>query len=624
MSEKRAYIPAYKWTDKEIEKVENLIEEGWTKSDIAKELGISRDILYTQLKRMGTQLEPNNPWDKNEVQVALDLYEQGMSSIEISNFIDRTPVAIRKKIKKFGVSYYSNWTEDKEKELIDFMKNSKHISSFQALTEFGKKTHINRSVSYLRPIAQELGLVSYRKFWDEDRDDKRLRVLLKEGLTPLQIGNELGFHAATVSNRMKELGLEKESLKDLKVSGDTLHSHEERQVLIELSDYNPAIVRNKEHYSYGDGTGCIPDFVMENDGRKTVIEYFGQFDISSRYKRIVYYNYLTKRKIEYFESRDDLSFISIFPDDLRVDNLVKVKEKIRKILKGEKVENRQVNLDIELIDEITEEQFKQLKEYRMREDISQSLRTCIYRIANEIGVDFRQIHHWVTRYNMFYSVKYWTKEKDEELRRLFVDERKSVNEIAKITGRTKCAIDKRLGKLPNIPPRNLAGNFGFSYSEEEKSIIREKYAEGMTAREIAEFLPNRTFLGIRECLRQIGLGKEVDNLSDSEVDYILSNYKAKSVQDIAKHLGVKEKTVYGHLYRRGLRSTNARMTQEQKDRIGELGGTMKPSEIAAIVGVSTQSVQRHLRKLNIITKYEKKWIYNEDGSYNVITTVKQD
>jgi hypothetical protein len=57
----------------------------------------------------------------------------------------------------------------------------------------------------------------------------------------------------------------------------------------------------------------IPDWVIYQNHRKFIIEYFGLYD-SNRYKS---YKEKADRKIEYFQSLKDYEFIAIMPDDFR-------------------------------------------------------------------------------------------------------------------------------------------------------------------------------------------------------------------------------------------------------------------------------------------------------------------
>lgn len=76
------------------------------------------------------------------------------------------------------------------------------------------------------------------------------------------------------------------------------------------------IVREAEKFI--NGTSCetyIPDWIIEENGKKYIIEYFGLYK-SSRYKG---YTEKTERKLAYYGSLTSYKFIAIFPEDIKRD-----------------------------------------------------------------------------------------------------------------------------------------------------------------------------------------------------------------------------------------------------------------------------------------------------------------
>lgn len=71
-----------------------------------------------------------------------------------------------------------------------------------------------------------------------------------------------------------------------------------------------------------------PDFVINNTKKDIIIEYFGLYYPNSSSNIVKQYVLKTNRKIEYFNSLDNIYFISIFPNDLK-DNFKGLNEKVK-------------------------------------------------------------------------------------------------------------------------------------------------------------------------------------------------------------------------------------------------------------------------------------------------------
>lgn len=98
------------------------------------------------------------------------------------------------------------------------------------------------------------------------------------------------------------------------------------------------ITLKNSKYKFRNGSHkYIPDFVIENQDKPVIIEYFGLFRKKYGNSEIlkVYY-YKTIEKIKYYNSLDDYEFIPIFPSDIiKKEKLrVKITNKLNKCLKG--------------------------------------------------------------------------------------------------------------------------------------------------------------------------------------------------------------------------------------------------------------------------------------------------
>jgi hypothetical protein len=71
----------------------------------------------------------------------------------------------------------------------------------------------------------------------------------------------------------------------------------------------------------------IPDWIIEKDGQKLIIEYFGLYG-SSKFPG---YTKKANRKIKFYQNLKDYQFIAIMPDDLKVDGLERVGALLREL-----------------------------------------------------------------------------------------------------------------------------------------------------------------------------------------------------------------------------------------------------------------------------------------------------
>lgn len=98
-------------------------------------------------------------------------------------------------------------------------------------------------------------------------------------------------------------------------------SVEEIEVYKELKKVFPFIKKNKDikFYNSNFSESYIPDFVIDN----VVIEYFGMYKEDNSNSIFVEYRNKAKRKIDYFTSIKDVTFIGLYPKDLYNNNIVK-------------------------------------------------------------------------------------------------------------------------------------------------------------------------------------------------------------------------------------------------------------------------------------------------------------
>ena len=121
----------------------------------------------------------------------------------------------------------------------------------------------------------------------------------------------------------------------ISIDGTMLNSIEEKNVYDYIKftlkiNIKPISIKRDKKYKFTNkeyNENYIPDFIIKNKNKPTIIEYFGFYNENNKNKIFIEYANKTKRKIEYFNNLEGYNFIGLFPEDLK-NNFKGVKEKL--------------------------------------------------------------------------------------------------------------------------------------------------------------------------------------------------------------------------------------------------------------------------------------------------------
>jgi hypothetical protein len=151
------------------------------------------------------------------------------------------------------------------------------------------------------------------------------------------------------------------------------------------------------------------------------------------------------------------------------------------------------------------------------------------------------------------ELHYWSTYEDNYLRRNFG--KKTAQSIGRTLHRTTDAVQLRAARLGLGKRRNP------TYTAEERALIKQQYAEGVSATKIAEQM-GRPVTSIRTRLNRWGY-KSGRVWTKREENYLRKHYLDMMVSEMAKKLGRTTSAVQHYLKRHGMKKKGATEKQEQ-------------------------------------------------------------
>lgn len=164
---------------------------------------------------------------------------------------------------------------------------------------------------------------------------------LEESFSKLHRAKESYYREKTWENCLKDLGIDGDFKADNRISydGNVMDSFEEKLLYdflhqnLNIKVINIGRERSGKYFFYDkkNNKRYAPDFLLKRDNKKDVIiEYFGMY-CNRNSEMFSNYREKTHQKIEYFNSKDDIVFISLFKSDFK-NKYQGVKEKISQAL----------------------------------------------------------------------------------------------------------------------------------------------------------------------------------------------------------------------------------------------------------------------------------------------------
>ncbi len=109
------------WTDKEIEELKKLINEGMKICDIAKQLGKSYESVNCKMRRMGIKSQVNRVWTEEDIDFLSENW--GLKSLKtIATKLNRTQIAVKYQAQKLGLGNARD--NSLNVKLVDFIANT--------------------------------------------------------------------------------------------------------------------------------------------------------------------------------------------------------------------------------------------------------------------------------------------------------------------------------------------------------------------------------------------------------------------------------------------------------------------------------------------------------------------
>lgn len=250
-------------------------------------------------------------WDEEMDNFLINSYGN-MTNNEISKKLKLPLHSINTRIKKLKLSTIKRYSEKE----IDFIKDNYTEMSVDEMAIV-----LDRPISGLRTKMSELGL---RSVWWDSNDDDFLKDNYKS-MSLADIANYLNRSYQGVVHRMSRLHLLR---KRFEYDNFIFDSRQEFDVYMFIKNSLGVDVEKNNNFYLNKKINewYVPDFII-NKNKKIIVEYFGMYCDNATNEIFIEYSKKTKRKIEYFNSLEDVCFISLFPKDLN-NNFKGVRDKL--------------------------------------------------------------------------------------------------------------------------------------------------------------------------------------------------------------------------------------------------------------------------------------------------------
>lgn len=241
---------------------------------------------------------------------------------ELSNFINCSKSQLFRRAKHLGLTVIRPYTD----EDISFLRENYNNYSTKELA-----TILDRTVIAIKSKLCDMGL---KGVWWEEKDDNYLRENYKTMSISEMAGN-LDRSYSGIQHRLGRLGLST-SIKLYK--NMKFDSNQELDVFkyIESNFTNEIIKNSKTFYNDNFNEGYRPDFIINHENKPIIIEYFGMYKTYMENHIFKSYTEKAHRKIEYFNSLNDVYFIPLFPEDLK-NNFEGVRTKLTSFLMSKNI-----------------------------------------------------------------------------------------------------------------------------------------------------------------------------------------------------------------------------------------------------------------------------------------------
>lgn len=271
-------VRGYEWTEEQINFIKLNYPNNFSIDELEEMsviLGRSKIAIYQMIVKLGLINLKHRPFNDDDLKFISDNYNS-MTADEIGKMLGITPDRIVRKANKIGL---------KKKEWFDYELDI--IKKYYSIDIDKVKELIpNRTAKAIRAKANVLGLKNQ---------------------------NKSNLFEGEVFDSIEEINI-------YKYIKNTLNIHDLKPI---------GRSRKNGFYNKEFEETYFPDFISNIFSKPLIIEYFGLYN--SDY--FIGYKEKADRKFEYFNKRNDLYFLGLYPED--VDCLENIKNKLKLIIKEE-------------------------------------------------------------------------------------------------------------------------------------------------------------------------------------------------------------------------------------------------------------------------------------------------
>lgn len=125
------------WTDREVQILKTWSSKGWTTKRIAKKIGKTEKAVNVKASKLKVSLNLQS-WSSDDVELLIQMYNEGTSMREISEHFERSISACLNKLNRLCVQR-SSWSEEEVETLFRLKSEGKTWD--RIASEIGRKRH---------------------------------------------------------------------------------------------------------------------------------------------------------------------------------------------------------------------------------------------------------------------------------------------------------------------------------------------------------------------------------------------------------------------------------------------------------------------------------------------------
>jgi hypothetical protein len=126
------------WTDREVETLKTWSAKGWSARRIARKIGKTEKAVNVKASNLRVSLN-HQSWSESEVELLIQMYNEGASMRDISGHFERSVSACENKVKRLCLKRSSEWSREDVETLFRLKAGGE--SWDKIASELGRKRH---------------------------------------------------------------------------------------------------------------------------------------------------------------------------------------------------------------------------------------------------------------------------------------------------------------------------------------------------------------------------------------------------------------------------------------------------------------------------------------------------